>query len=340
MDRIGQALVSVANVRFYDPITDYELGNAYALTDSAINSEMQSAEVRGGFMNQLLFDIKHTRSFSINFTSATFKPYYLAFQTGTNVAVGAKNVYMFDDCVTATDGAITLSKTPVGPVNVVLPDGTIQDFAKPEGTTMNVGAGVNGECLCSYAYSNAQVSNISINADTQPKTVKAVMHVRAQEQDGTIGTYEIVIPRLKFTGAITFSFTADGVSSTNIAGTALSYAEAGTCGQQKYADWTFIPDTASIVAPVAIASIPSKISILVGAKITPAIYALRNGLYSNELLTDDLVFAIADSEVATIDVDTGEITGVAAGTTTATVTYDSDGLNLGTTITVTVTEGD
>lgn len=337
MDQIGQALVSVAKVRFYDPITDYELGSAYALTDSSISSDMQSAEIRGGFMNQLLFDIKHTRAFSVNFTSATFKPYYLAFQTGTNVVVGAKNVYLFDDCVTATDGVVTLSKTPVGPVNVIFPDGSIHDFEKPSGKLLNLGDNsIEGECLCTYAYANAQVSNISINSDTQPKTVKAVMHIRAQEQDGTIGTYEIVIPRLKFTGTIDFSFTADGVSSTNISGTALSYIESGSCGQQKYADWTYIPDTSSIVNPIAIASVPSKISMKVNETITPAIYAIRGGLYSNELLTDKLTFASAASGTASVGETTGLITGVAAGTTTITVTYDSEGLNLGTTITVVV----
>lgn len=338
MDKIGQALVSVAEVKFFDPITDYELGSAFALTDSGISSDMQSAEVRGGFMNQLLFDIKHTRSFSINFTSATFKPVYLAFQTGTDIAVGAKNVYIFDDCVTATNGVVTLSRKPVGPVNVQLPNGTIIDIATPDGETINVGAGVNGECICSYAYNNAQVSNISINADTQPKTVKAVMHVRAQEQDGTIGTYEVVIPRLKFTGTIDFSFTADGVSSTNISGTALSYTDAGACGQQKYADWTFIPDTASVVAPVAIASVPSKIGIAVDGTITPTIYAIRGGLYSNELLTTGLEFASDATEIVTVDAATGLITGVAVGNANITVTYDADGLNLGTTIAVTVVE--
>lgn len=338
MDKIGQALVSVAEVKFFDPITDYELGSAFALTDSGISSDMQSAEVRGGFMNQLLFDIKHTRSFSINFTSATFKPVYLAFQTGTDIAVGAKNVYIFDDCVTATNGVVTLSRQPVGPVNVQLPNGTIIDIATPDGETINVGAGINGECICSYAYNNAQVSNISINADTQPKTVKAVMHVRAQEQDGTIGTYEIVIPRLKFTGTIDFSFTADGVSSTNISGTALSYTDAGACGQQKYADWTFIPDTASVVAPVAIASVPGKISIAVDGTITPTIYAIRGGLYSNELLTTGLEFASDAAGVATVNATTGLITGVTTGSANITVTYDADGLNLGTTIAVTVVE--
>lgn len=337
MDKIGQALVSVAEVKFYDPTTDYELGSAFALTDSGISSEMQNAEVRGGFMNQLLFDIKHTRSFSVNFTSATFKPVYLSFQTGTDIVVGAKNVYVFNDCVTATNGAVTLSKTPVGPVNVILPNGTITDIAKPGSSSINVGAGVNGECICSYAYNNAQVSNITINADTQPKTVKAVMHVRAQEQDGTIGTYEIVIPRLKFTGTIDFSFTADGVSSTNISGTALSYTDTSSCGQQKYAEWTFIPDTASIVEPVAIASVPSKIALVVGGTITPSIYAIRGGVYSNELLTDKLAFASSDSSVASVNATTGVITAAQTGSTTISVTYDSTGLNLGTTIAVTVT---
>lgn len=337
MDKIGQALVSVAEVKFYDPTTDYELGSAFALTDSGINSEMQNAEVRGGFMNQLLFDIKHTRSFSVNFTSATFKPIYLSFQTGTNIVVGAKNVYMFNDCVTAADGMITLSKTPVGPVNVQLPNGTIIDIANPGSATFSVGAGIDGECICAYAYNNAQVSNISINSDTQPKTVKAVMHVRAQEQDGTIGTYEIVIPRLKFTGTIDFSFTADGVSSTNISGTALSYTDNGACGQQKYADWTFIPDTASIVSPIAIASVPSKIALVVDGTATPSIYAIRGGTYSNELLTSKLAFATTDSSVITVNATSGLITAVGAGSGIVSVTYDAAGLNLGTTIAVTVT---
>ena len=336
MDKIGQALVSVAEVKFFDPITDYELGSAFALTDSGISSDMQSAEVRGGFMNQLLFDIKHTRSFSINFTSATFKPVYLAFQTGTNIVVGAKDVYVFNDCVTATDGALTLSKTPVGPVNIILPDGTIVDVAKPDSANITLGADIDGECICSYAYSNARVSNIAINADTQPKTVKAVMHVRAQEQNGTIGTYEIVIPRLKFTGTIDFSFTADGVSSTNISGTALSYADAGSCGQQKYADWTFIPDTITITDPIAIASVPSKISLTVGQTMTPAIYGIRGGLYSNELLTDKLTFTSSATGVASVGETTGLISAIEAGNTNITVTYDAEGLNLGTTIAVTV----
>jgi hypothetical protein len=336
MDKIGQALVSVAEVKFFDPVTDYELGSAFALTSSGITSEMSSAEVRGGFMNQLLFDIKHTRSFSINFTSATFKPIYLAFQTGTDIVVGAKDVYVFNDCVTATNGAMTLSETPVGPVNIILPDQTIIDIAKPEGKDITVDSSVNGECICSYAYNDAQVSNIAINADTQPRTVKAVMHVRAQEQDGTIGTYEILIPRLKFTGTIDFSFSADGVSSTNISGTALSYTDTGSCGQQKYADWTFIPDTAGISAPVAIASVPSKISIAENATITPAIYGIRGGLYSNELLTDKLTFASSNTDCVTVNETTGLITGVAAGNANITVTYDATGLNLGTVIPVTV----
>ena len=282
MDKIGQALVSVAEVKFYDPITDYELGSAFALTDSGISSDMQSAEVRGGFMNQLLFDIKHTRSFSINFTSATFKPVYLAFQTGTDIVVGAKKVYIFDDCVTATNGELTLSRKPVGPVNVQLPNGTMIDIATPDSETVNVGSGINGECICSYAYTNAQVSNIS--------------------------------------------------------GTALSYTDAGSCGQQKYADWTFIPDTASIVSPIAIASVPSKISISTNGTITPTIYAIRGGLYSNELLTADLEFASDTIGVATVDASTGVIKGVSAGNANITVTYNADGLNLGTTIAVTVVE--
>ena len=339
MDKIGQALVSVAEVKFYDPTTDYELGSAVALTDSGINSEMQNAEVRGGFMNQLLFDIKHTRSFSVNFTSATFKPIYLSFQTGTNIVVGAKNVYMFNDCVTATDGSVTLSKTPVGPVNVQLPNGTIIDIANPGSATFSVGSGINGECICAYAYNNAQVSNISINSDTQPKTVKAVMHVRAQEQDGTIGTYEIVIPRLKFTGTIDFSFTADGVSSTNISGTALSYTDNGACGQQKYADWTFIPDTASIVDPIAIAAVPGKIALVTNDTITPSIYAIRGGTYSNELLTSKLAFVSSNTEIASVNATTGLITAVSVGSANISVTYDAAGLNLGTTIAVTVTAG-
>lgn len=337
---IGRVFISTADVKFLDTVTNKEIGQAKALTESAFNSEIQEILVRGGYLNPILFDVKHSRELTASMVSATFKPEYFAFQTGTTIQTALKEIYIFDECQTAVNGAITLNEQPVsGMVHVELPNGTVTDVAFTGGSkVINVGVGVNGQCLCSYYYNRANTETIIVDTTKEPMTVKAIMNVHYREQDGTQGIYQITIPYLKFNGTIEFSFTADGVATTNLGGRALQYV--GACGQARYADLSLIPETTTNVIPQAIKAIPDKISLAVAGTATANILAIMPELYANVDLTNGgtLTFATSAVGTATVGAETGLITGVSAGTAIITATYTpAVGITFTDDITVTVT---
>ena len=317
----GQALVSVADVAFFDPSTDAFLGEGLALTNSSLVQEVQAMEQRGGYLNALLFNIKHSKNVKVDMTSATFKMEYLAFQTGTSIITGLSNVYKFDECVTFTNGVGTVSETPVGKVFVRKPDGTIVTVT-PTGSSVNTGdSSFNGQSNVMYQY-NATVQKVTIDTKTQPLTVKAVLKVRAFSQEKQIGTYEITVPRLKFDGSINLNLASDAVSTFGLSGTALEIAD--DCGNSYYADVKFVPiDDSDISAVVAICASPNAYSFsLAGTKTaTATIIGIRNGVYANAILANaDVTFVSATPATATVN-SAGLITGIAQGTTTITATY-------------------
>lgn len=323
MNNVGRVFVSVADAKFLDPSTKQEIGSAIALIDSAFNSEIQANLVKGGYLNPLLFDVKHSRELTVTMTSATFKPEYLAFQTGTSITTSLRNVYKFDECQTAVNGAITLASIPTqGTVHVVKPDGTFVDVAfTPSSKDVNVGVGVNGSCICSYYFGKTNAENITLDTKEEPMTVICILNIHYREQNGTGGIYQITIPLLKFNGTIDFAFTADGVSTTNLGGMALAYI--GECGQSKYADFTTIPDDEVAIMPQDIVAVPKTIALTVGGTATANIVAVMPALYSNVVLTNGgtLTFASGTPAKATVGAQTGVITGILAGTSIITATY-------------------
>ena len=187
----GLALVSVADVLFFNPTTDEYMGEGLALTNSTLTQEVQSIEQRGGYLNALLFDIKHSKNITVELESATFKMEYLAFQTGTPIVTGLSGVYKFDECVSFTNGVGTTAETPLGNVFVRMPNGMVKKF-KPTGKNVDIGMGeFTGSLQVVYQY-NETVDQITIDTKTQPLTVKAVMRVHVISQDGVEGYIESI----------------------------------------------------------------------------------------------------------------------------------------------------
>lgn len=323
MNSIGRTLISVADVKILNEITKQEIGSAVGLTDSGFNSEIQSNLVKGGYLNALIDDIKHSRELSINLVSAVFKPEYLAMQTGTEIVTALQNVYRFDECKTAINGAITLDEIPTeGYVHVVKPDGSAVDITPTAlSKDINVGAGINGQCLCSYFYGQKNSEVITIDTKQEPMTVALLMNVHYRDTDGSTGVYQISVPRLKFNGTIDFSFTADGVSTTSLGGMALQYI--GECGKAKYADFIEIPDVKTNVIPQAIVAVPKAVTIRVGDTVTANIVAVMPAMYSNVILKNGgtLTFVSDTPAKATAGASTGVITGIATGSAVVTATY-------------------
>lgn len=317
----GLALVSVADVMFFNPTTDDYIGEGLALTNSTLTQEVQTIEQRGGYLNALLFNIQHSKTVTVELESATFKMEYLAFQTGTPIISGLSGVYKFDECVTIQNGAGELQDTPVGNVYVRMPNGAVKTII-PTGKNIDIGeASFSGSLQVVYQY-NAQVDQVTIDTKTQPLTVKAVMRVHVLSQDGIEGYIQIIIPRLKFNGSISLSLTSDAVSTFGIGGTAQEYAD--ECGDSYYADVKYI-NTASTenIAVESIVASPNVLTFsLAGVhEATANVIGLRNAPYTNVTLNNtDLTFQSQADETATVT-EEGLITGVQEGTTTVTVSY-------------------
>lgn len=307
----GLALVSVADVLFFDPVTDKYMGEGLALTNSTLTQEVQSIEQRGGYLNALLFDIKHSKTVTVELESATFKMEYLAFQTGTPIVSGLSGIYKFDECVTFTNGVGSVEETPLGNVYVRMPNGTVKTVVPTE-KSIDIGmATFSGQLQVVYQY-NAEVDKITIDTQTQPLTVKAVMRVHVLNQDGREGYIELTVPRLKFNGSITLTLTSDAVSTFGIGGTAQEVTD--DCGESYYVDVKYVSTEDNTNTPVqAIVASPNTYTFsLAGTHTATAnIIGVRSLPYSNVTLANaDVTFNSGDDEKVSVTED-GLITGVA-----------------------------
>lgn len=314
----GLALVSVADVLFFNPVTDAYMGEGLALTDSTITQEMQNIETRGGYLNALLFSINHSKSLTVNITSATFKMEYLAFQTGTPIVSGLSGVYKFDECVSFKNGIGSTAETPLGKVWVRMPNGAVTGF-EPTEKQVDIGMSTfNGQLQVVYQF-NKNVNQITIDTKTQPLTVKAVLRVHTLTQDGEEGYLEVTVPRLKFDGSIELSLTSDGVSTFGLSGNALEVAD--DCGSAYYAEAKFYSETTEETPVYAIAAVPNELAIQPNGKETIQLMGLRNAPYSNVVLDNTKVtFVSASDAAATVD-GNGVVTKVGNDPTTITATY-------------------
>lgn len=319
----GLALVSVADVMFFDPVTDEYMGEGLALTNSTITQEVQSIEQRGGYLNALLFDIKHSKNITVELESATFKMEYLAFQTGTKIiSNNLSGVYKFDECIDFVNGVGSTVDTPIGSVWVRLSTGAIQKIT-PTGKSVDIGmADFTGKLQVVYQYSAAIGDQITIDTKEQPLTVKAVMKVHALTQDGVKGYLQITIPRLKFNGSITLTLASDSVSTFGLGGTAQEYAT--ECGEAKYADVIYIPESDKTEEAVSnIVASPNVLTFsLAGVhKATATIIGVRNNPYSNVTLDNTAVtFESSDNKTVSVT-EAGVMTGLKEGTATVTASY-------------------
>ena len=318
----GLALVSVADVLFFNPTTGDYMGEGLALTNSTLTQEVQSIEQRGGYLNALLFDIKHSKNITVELESATFKMEYLAFQTGLPIFSGVSSVYKFDECVSFTNGVGATKDTPLGNVFVRMPNGMVKKI-KPTDKNVDIGmSNFTGSLQVVYQYSE-EVDQVTIDTKTQPLTVKAVMRVHVISQDGVEGYIQITIPRLKFNGSITLNMTSDAVSTFSLAGTAQEYAT--DCGEAYYADVKYIADSEEAVTPVEdIVASPNVLTFsMAGVKTATAnIIGIRSVPYSNVSLDNSkLTFQSSDDETVSVTKE-GLMTGLKTGTATITVSYE------------------
>ena len=294
---MGEFLVSVANMILRDPITKNGIAYGKANIASAFNITMQNADVRAGINNKLLYSYYHTREVNLSVEDATFSESIIAINVGSSAIVGAANVLQTDCLTLSSSGSGTITSTPIGNVNVFLPDGSIQTVT-PSVKNINVSGGAGLKVDCIYTTSKS-VSQITVGATTPPDIVDVTLiaEIRTSATREVVKYLQINVPSFQVAGNYSLSLTANGVSSQKLEGKALAVTASDCTSEDYYAKCSWIPVTASS-AYSQIAATPSSITfshLAVPASQSITVLGIRGGVYQNTNITTSCSFVKSGS---------------------------------------------
>ena len=315
----NEFLVSVADVILRNATTGAAIAYGKANISSAFTLSMQSADVRAGINNPLIYSYYHTRELSVNVEQATFDETILSLNAGTSILVGNVNVLQTDCLTLSSSGSGTITLTPVDDVSVILPSGAIE-VVTPAVKTITVPGGANALVTAIYVTSKS-ANLVTIESTTPPSIVDLTLiaEIRASNLTTVKKYLRINIPRFQVAGNYTLNLAANGVSNQALEGKALvSTANDCTTGDY-YAKVSYIPVTGSTEYS-SIAAIPSTIA---WAKSTAqssqiSVLGIRGGVYANTNITSDCTYIRSGSSGSGITVgSTGLITTSASSTTIA-----------------------
>jgi len=314
----NEFLVSVADVILRDPTTGNAIAYGRANISSAITLSMQSADVRAGINNSLLYSYYHTREMSVKIEEAVFNETLFALNAGTDVVVGAANVLQTDCLVLSASGSGTVTLTPVGDVSVILPSGAVETVT-PSTLDITTSGGANARVYAIYVTSKS-VDQITIEATTPPDIVDLTLiaEIRASDQTTVSKYLQINIPQFQVAGNYTLNLAANGVSNQALEGKALVSTSSDCTTGDYYAKVSYIPVTSSTEYS-SIAAIPATINWTASSAESTQISVLgiRGGVYANTNITTSCCFVRSGSSGSgiTVGLNTGLVSTSASSTT-------------------------
>lgn len=224
--------------------------DAKSLTDSAINISISAEEIRGGEGAKLYAKYYHTSTFNLNMTDAMFDFKYLAAQVGSDIKIGnAKHFY--SEKLTATDGKVTLNKTPVKILDTLKAcaeandkliawvkncDGGYDTYEVKADNTIEIPNGGSGEFCVTYPI-NKEGRQVVVNAMYYPKEFVVFMTAKLFSGDACnpskgsyIGEITVEIPRFQLDGNIDLGLNMSSPATFALNGSA--YANDCGCGDE------------------------------------------------------------------------------------------------------------
>ena len=318
------------------------IADAKTLTESTVSCSSDSVEVRGGQGYKLFGKYYHTASFNVTLTDAQFRLDYLALKVGSDVEYGA-DVFTTESVILDANGQGTVQGTPikfeemlVGYVHRVGSDKVQKiEFDPTDGKTFTFVGGLDGEEVCvKYLHTNLSAKKLIISSNFVPKTVHLVGRVQEFEDGNLIGYVNFDVPKYQLDAGFEISMSANGVSSTNLSGSAIAVESEscdGTAGyycilSEEELNHSWKDDAVEIVA------IPEEIEINMAAGAVDETIICKalfdNGILPLLIPASDLIFSIdvAAANIATVDA-TGKVTAIGAGTTSCEITVvDRDDL--------------
>lgn len=324
-------LAGVADVDIF--VGDELFATAKTLTDSTFSFDVSLEEIRGGQGAKLYGKYAHSSTMDMTLTDVMFRLEYIAKNIGSDIEIGGDALTTEEVTVTVAN-TVTVVGTPVafGDFGVIGWYRKASDSNWIKGTFNNKNLTVSGakvgDVYCvKYTVNNDSARVLTVNANFIPATVHAVLrgnlfagsNTNPQEVSQTkVGEVQIDIPRLMLNGSQEVSMSMTGAANTPLSGSALASSETSSCSDEAiYGTIKEILSTSQWEDNAyALALTPADIDLQASEKETIKVYALiRNALPK---LVDPTAVTFTSGAVGTAKVDdtTGEVEGVATGTTT------------------------
>lgn len=346
-----------------DPTTGNIIGYDNVSSESAVSSSVSMGEITGGFGNPLLINIPDTTRITGTLTSQAFSLQQRALTSGGKLSYNGTASYC--ETITASEATLTVTKQPVKAYGQPSEDTECWCYVREHGTGAYIGtnygvdpsskqvsefAAVSGKQYDVFYFvsiASAQVLALPASFNPSVATIRLKYGVYAKQNNsvsnGTLQGYlYFVVPRAQFTGDAGIGANQTSNSTTAYDWTAVmpdsNMMECADCGtnDSDYAYYIYVPCGGDDAAVVGLAVVGGGVSVASGeTKQIPILYVMDDGTAVTPVYSS-MTYQSSANGVATAN-NSGQVSGVSAGTATVTITLaKSDGKTLTTTASVTV----
>lgn len=360
----------IAYFEAFDVATDELVGFSKYVTDFSPAGSMNDGAVEGGPGNMLIMNIPDTSRLSFTAKTADSALNNMALTIGQTVT--GNGVVETSKPIVANGSTLSIpgAVAPLGGINgavayVLSSSGTDKAavaanngraYSVDENGNIQGFTAISGNTYCvKYFIQNSSAVQLTVPALFQPKACRVhfAVNVYAKGSGGDAmsgNLYKIrhyYIPYYFFTGALSDTINQTTPGSVDLSGNCLTSEEAGDiCASNVMPNYCYIVDeyvssgSTQAVQGIYFIGAGSGVSVATGSEITLVAKYDVNGVLTNISDEEQVTFSTANAQTATFDdPHSGVLSGVAAGSTTATVTVtnSASGVIYSDTIPVTVT---
>ena len=310
---------------------------------SQFQTNVNMGAINAGIGNPTVIQIPDTANITLNLTAADMNLEARALSTGGTLSYNGIVPVM--ENIVANGTVLEVSQTPVAAYGFSQP----YAFINKDGTAYPVDPGTNqiggfvaqsGETYCvRYFVNAASAQELMISAQFAPAVEVVMIRIPAYSAQGStssqgsrVGDFWIWIPRMQFNGVANTDASQTAASTTDMAGTALAYDEAITqseCevgGVPALAYMVYMPSAGATSLVEGLVVVGGEVSVAQGQSIQlPVKYVINGQLVQPSY--GDLTYESSVTSTATIG-ETGQISGLAAGSCEITATLADPALTV------------
>ena len=362
----------IVYAEFFDPATDDLLGYSRYVVDFNPQGSMNTGDVEAGPGNALVMMIPDTCRLAVTATTADSALNNMALAAGASVS--GNGVVETTVAITANSATLTLTNAcaPLGGQNgavayvltssgsdratVEAASGIAHSVDESTGAIQNFNAVASNTYCVKYFYQNSSALQLTVPSLFAAKVVRAHFAVNcyAKKTGSDVLTSSLfkirhyVFPYYVFTNPLEDTLGQTSTGTVNLSGTCLSYQEAaaeGVCNVDTAGIYGYVVDeyvgestSTSAVDGIFFIGLGSGVSVVKDATVELPVRYSVNGVLTTISDMGQVTFTTAASGTADFDDEHSNVlTGVAVGSTTATVSVTNSRTNVTYTDTIPVT---